>query len=30
LETAINWARYAELFSYDYDSGVLSLESSAA
>ncbi len=26
LDTAINWARYAELFSYDYDSGVLSLE----
>ena len=26
LETAINWARYAELFSYDYDSGILSLD----
>lgn len=26
LDTAINWGRYAELFSYDYDSGVLSLE----
>ena len=25
--TAVNWARYAELFSYDYDSGILSLES---
>ncbi|MGZ6186007.1 MAG: AAA-associated domain-containing protein [Candidatus Binataceae bacterium] len=27
--TAVNWARYAELFSYDYDSGILSLESPA-
>jgi NitT/TauT family transport system ATP-binding protein len=26
LDVAINWARYAELFSYDYDSGVLSLD----
>jgi NitT/TauT family transport system ATP-binding protein len=26
FETVINWARYAELFAYDYDSGVLSLE----
>jgi NitT/TauT family transport system ATP-binding protein len=26
LETVINWGRYAELFAYDYDSGVLSLE----
>ncbi len=26
LDLAINWARYAELFSYDYDSGILSLD----
>lgn len=26
LETAINWARYAELFAYDYNTGMLSLE----
>jgi NitT/TauT family transport system ATP-binding protein len=26
LETLINWGRYAELFAYDYDDGVLSLE----
>jgi NitT/TauT family transport system ATP-binding protein len=26
LETVINWGRYAELFAYDYDRGVLSLE----
>lgn len=26
LDRAINWARYAELFSYDYDSGLFSLE----
>lgn len=26
LETAINWARYAEIFAYDYNSGMLSLE----
>ncbi|MGE5200925.1 MAG: nitrate/sulfonate/bicarbonate ABC transporter ATP-binding protein [Acidobacteriota bacterium] len=26
LETVINWARYAELFAYDYDRAVLSLE----
>jgi NitT/TauT family transport system ATP-binding protein len=26
FETVVNWARYAELFAYDYDSGVLSLE----
>lgn len=26
FETVINWARYAELFAYDIDSGVLSLE----
>ena len=26
LETVINWGRYAELFPYDYDRGVLSLE----
>ena len=25
LNVAINWARYAELFSYDYNSGILSL-----
>ena len=25
LNTAINWARFAELFSYGYDSGILSL-----
>ncbi|OGT59089.1 MAG: nitrate ABC transporter ATP-binding protein [Gammaproteobacteria bacterium RIFCSPHIGHO2_12_FULL_43_28] len=27
LRTVIEWGRYAELFSYDYNSGVLSLES---
>lgn len=26
LETAIDWARYAELFVYDYDSGEIYLE----
>jgi NitT/TauT family transport system ATP-binding protein len=26
LKTVINWGRYAELFAYDYNSGVLSLE----
>jgi len=26
FETVINWGRYAELFAYDYDRGVLSLE----
>lgn len=26
LETVINWGRHAELFAYDYNSGVLSLE----
>lgn len=26
LQTAIEWGRYAELFAYDYNSGVLSLE----
>lgn len=26
LETVINWGRYAELFAYDYNSGILSLE----
>ena len=26
LETVINWGRYAELFAYDYDDEVLSLE----
>lgn len=26
LHTAIEWGRYAELFAYDYNSGVLSLE----
>ena len=26
FETVINWGRYAELFAYDYDSGVVSLE----
>jgi NitT/TauT family transport system ATP-binding protein len=26
IETVINWGRYAELFAYDYDSGILSLE----
>jgi len=26
FETVVNWARYAELFAYDYDQGVLSLE----
>ena len=25
LDTVIHWARYADLFSYDYDSGILSL-----
>ncbi|HIJ61142.1 MAG TPA: nitrate/sulfonate/bicarbonate ABC transporter ATP-binding protein [Rhodospirillaceae bacterium] len=27
LETAINWGRFAELFTYDYDSGLLGLDS---
>jgi len=26
LETVIDWGRYAEIFAYDYDSAVLSLE----
>ncbi len=26
LETVINWGRYAEIFAYDYDRGILSLE----
>jgi NitT/TauT family transport system ATP-binding protein len=26
LRTVIEWGRYAELFAYDYNSGVLSLE----
>ncbi len=26
LETVIDWARYAEIFAYDYNSGMLSLE----
>jgi NitT/TauT family transport system ATP-binding protein len=26
FEIVINWGRYAELFAYDYDSGILSLE----
>jgi NitT/TauT family transport system ATP-binding protein len=26
LETAVNWARYAELFSYDNDDNVLFIE----
>jgi NitT/TauT family transport system ATP-binding protein len=26
METVINWGRYSELFAYDYDRGVLSLE----
>jgi len=26
LDTVINWGRYAELFAYDYDRAVLSLE----
>jgi NitT/TauT family transport system ATP-binding protein len=26
FDTVINWGRYAELFAYDYDRGVLSLE----
>jgi len=26
FETVINWGRYAELFAYDYDSGIVSLE----
>ncbi|HUN45986.1 MAG TPA: nitrate/sulfonate/bicarbonate ABC transporter ATP-binding protein [Stellaceae bacterium] len=26
FDTVVNWARYAELFAYDYDQGVLSLE----
>jgi len=26
LETAIDWGRYAELFAYDYNTGMLSLE----
>lgn len=30
LTTVIEWGRYAELFEYDYNSGVLSLESTSA
>ena len=26
LDTVINWSRYAELFAYDYDTAILSLE----
>ena len=26
LEQIINWGRHAELFAYDYDTGILSLE----
>ena len=26
LKTIIEWGRYAEIFAYDYDSGILSLE----
>ena len=26
LETVINWGRHAEIFAYDYDSEILSLE----
>ena len=26
LDTIIDWGRYAEIFAYDYDSEVLSLE----
>lgn len=26
LETAIDWGRYAEIFAYDYNTGILSLE----
>jgi NitT/TauT family transport system ATP-binding protein len=26
LRTVIEWGRYAELFAYDYNAGVLSLE----
>jgi NitT/TauT family transport system ATP-binding protein len=26
LETVINWGRHAEIFAYDYDTEVLSLE----
>jgi len=26
LETVINWGRHAEIFAYDYDDEVLSLE----
>jgi len=26
LQTVIDWGRYAELFAYDYNTGVLSLE----
>ena len=29
LDVATNWARYAELFSYDYDSGTFSLEAAS-
>ncbi len=30
LESVINWGRYAEIFAYDYDRGVLSLENPGA
>ena len=30
LETAINWSRYAELFTYDYSSGILGLDTGDA
>ncbi len=26
FKTIIDWGRYAEIFAYDYDSGMLSLE----
>jgi NitT/TauT family transport system ATP-binding protein len=26
LATVIDWGRYAELFAYDYNTGILSLE----
>lgn len=30
LQTAIEWARYGEVFSYDDGNGVLSIEEEAA
>ena len=30
LRTMIDWARYAELFAYDFNTGILSLENPGA